>query len=675
MHSEPGPAEADSRNKESMDALRRSLGIGPDSATSGVDERRLADESFVARVVLRSERPALLGSASSGSTPATVSSATGAIARTNGSGGGNSGGNEAMIRQRLTSMWHNVKYGRTAWSIGESTSSAAGNFSKNSAVWLLGQCYHRRNHGRDESSPDSDDSAMIRAFSLDFSTRLWMTYRKDIEEFRGAAGMTSDCGWGCMIRSGQMIVANTLLLQRLGRHWRWKRSAQAAGGDPMRTSGVMTAMEMQEEMEHRHIVRLFGDSYQSPLSIHNLCDLAKESLGKRPGDWFGPASTAHLLKDAAKKAASYNHVLRDICIYVAQDCTVYRQDVTDLCQGRALMRKKSDSAGASSRTSHSSPAASEDYSVVELPDDYDGVLVPTEGRNPQTGSRLFGGVIEGVPYFDEETEDPEIGQDVEVVEREPYSLNQQVNIDGEVWVAEGPATPTPSPAPSAPSQSMVEGAAGRVYPDLSTLHESTNGERQRRRHPKFNSAKSLASEDDWTPVLILVPVRLGGEKLNPVYVPCLRSLLATDSCVGVIGGRPRHSLYFIGFQDDNLIHLDPHLVQDGVNVLGAKSTTFALDSFHCKTPRKLNVNKMDPSCCLGFFCPTRRAFDGWCEVVKELAVPPGMPNYPIFTTVEGRSKEQQDVRRLSLLEDDAIGEEAKAANADGLAASEDFVFL
>ena len=47
------------------------------------------------------------------------------------------------------------------------------------------------------------------------------------------------------------------------------------------------------------------------------------------------------------------------------------------------------------------------------------------------------------------------------------------------------------------------------------------------------------ADPDWTPVLLLIPVRLGGERLNPLYIPCLRALLASDSCVGIVGGRPR----------------------------------------------------------------------------------------------------------------------------------------
>lgn len=77
------------------------------------------------------------------------------------------------------------------------------------------------------------------AFIDDFDSRFWMTYRSEFEKipassdpkalaslslamrikssFGDQAGFTSDSGWGCMIRSGQSLLATTIALLRLGR--------------------------------------------------------------------------------------------------------------------------------------------------------------------------------------------------------------------------------------------------------------------------------------------------------------------------------------------------------------------------------------------------------------------------------------------------------------------------
>lgn len=66
-------------------------------------------------------------------------------------------------------------------------------------------------------------------------------------------------------------------------------------------------------------------------------------------------------------------------------------------------------------------------------------------------------------------------------------------------------------------------------------------------------SQSLHSTCSWRALILLVPVRLGVEKLNSVYGPCLTAVLTLENCIGIIGGRPKHSLYFVGFQG-KLLH-------------------------------------------------------------------------------------------------------------------------
>lgn len=85
--------------------------------------------------------------------------------------------------------------------------------------------------------------------------------------------------------------------------WRWKPSA------------------LEDDHRHRMIVRWFADQPKSgsPFSIHSLVSLGVPS-GKRAGDWYGPASTAHIISRAVKSAAAEHPQLRNLTVYVAQDC-------------------------------------------------------------------------------------------------------------------------------------------------------------------------------------------------------------------------------------------------------------------------------------------------------------------------------------------------------------------
>jgi len=149
-----------------------------------------------------------------------------------------------------------------------------------SSIWLLGREYSARpasrereaasvQHKEESDAPVKDEGSYIapertlnvsvnggretapsrtreeeaeggwpKEFLDDFESRPWMTYRSNFSAIKRSTdpkasasisfsvrlrsqldqgGFTSDTGWGCMIRSGQSVLANALVMLRLGR--------------------------------------------------------------------------------------------------------------------------------------------------------------------------------------------------------------------------------------------------------------------------------------------------------------------------------------------------------------------------------------------------------------------------------------------------------------------------
>lgn len=108
----------------------------------------------------------------------------------------------------------------------------------------------------------------------DVQSRLWCTYRRGFVPI-GTPQFTSDRGWGCMLRCGQMILAQALIGLHLGRDWFWTPECR----DPT----------------YLKIVRRFEDNRQNPFSIHTIA-LMGDSEDKRVGEWFGPNTVSQVLK-------------------------------------------------------------------------------------------------------------------------------------------------------------------------------------------------------------------------------------------------------------------------------------------------------------------------------------------------------------------------------------------
>ncbi|KAM4634607.1 cysteine protease atg4da [Polymixia lowei] len=384
------------------------------------------------------------------------------------------------LKSKLISAWNSVKYG---WSLKQKS-----HFSRSSPVTMLGHSYllsHQVERDR---------------FRRSFASLLWLTYRRSFPEL-GGCSLTTDSGWGCVLRTGQMLLAQGLLLHLLP-GWTWSLGHHGLRDDmdlpeshpadsgwnivevPKRRSRKMSLgslLDRRSEAIHRRVVSWFGDRPAAPFGVHQLVELGKSS-GKKAGDWYGPSIVAHILR----KAVAASGDVPNLAVYVAQDCTVYIEDVRRLC------------------------------------------------KQP-----LSGGCV--------------------------------------------------------------------------------------------------GTSQSWKSVIILVPVRLGGQDLNPSYITCVKKLLTLECCIGIIGGKPKHSLFFVGFQDNHLLYLDPHYCQPTVDTT---QDNFPLESFHCKYPRKMAFTRMDPSCTIGFYAKGQKDFESLCSAVSSV-LSTSAEKYPMFTFSEGRSQEEE----------------------------------
>ncbi|KAJ3599217.1 hypothetical protein NHX12_033180 [Muraenolepis orangiensis] len=398
-------------------------------------------------------------------------------------------GNEEVekLRTKFRSAWHNVKY--------------------KDQDTLAEACH--------EAWDEDLDRGNAEAFRRDFASRVWLTYREEFSPLPGST-LTSDCGWGCMLRAGQMMLAQALVLHFLGRDWTWPealrlesldaetRTASAAkrlvatlesslpGYHEPRSLRSLPRPQLQSqgpsqghgaaeeadrhlrELYHRTLVSWFGDSPGAQLGLHSLVRLGLE-LGKQAGDWYGPAVVAHILKRAVEEATEPG--LAGVTAYVSQDCTVYSTDIIDSHRSKAAAQ--------------SSPLDSQEGSAS----------VPLDSRA----------------------------------------------------------------------------------------------------------------------VIILVSVRLGGEKTNPEYFNFVKSVLSLEYCI-----------------DDSLIYMDPHYCQSFVDV---SPSTFPLQSYHCPSPKKMPFANLDPSCTIGFYSRTVQDYERISQDLSKLLRPSARDRYPAFTLVAGRGQD------------------------------------
>ncbi|XP_031278829.1 cysteine protease ATG4-like isoform X2 [Pistacia vera] len=140
---------------------------------------------------------------------------------------------------------------------------------------------------------------------------------------------------------------------------------------------------------------------------------------------------------------------------------------------------------------------------------------------------------------------------------------------------------------------------------------------------------------DWTPILLLVPLVLGLEKVNPRYIPSLRVTFTFPQSLGIMGGKPGASTYIVGVQEDSALYLDPHDVQPVVNV-SRDNLEVDTSSYHCDVVRHIHLDSIDPSLAIGFYCRDKDDFDDFCNRASKLA--DESDGAPLFTVTQTLKK-------------------------------------
>jgi cysteine protease ATG4 len=125
----------------------------------------------------------------------------------------------------------------------------------------------------------------------------------------------------------------------------------------------------------------------------------------------------------------------------------------------------------------------------------------------------------------------------------------------------------------------------------------------------------------WKPLIVLFPLRLGLDHMNPVYFESIKKIFQIKQTLGIVGGQIHHSLFFVGFQNEELFYLDPHYVQKISN---------NISTYHNSVPRKIKIQNFDPSLVTGFFCSNKEDWNDLLKKIKEMSA----YEFPIFTVLD-----------------------------------------
>ncbi|PJF16659.1 hypothetical protein PSACC_03528 [Paramicrosporidium saccamoebae] len=109
-------------------------------------------------------------------------------------------------------------------------------------------------------------------------------------------------------------------------------------------------------------------------------------------------------------------------------------------------------------------------------------------------------------------------------------------------------------------------------------------------------------------VLVWIPMRLGVDSLNDVYIGPIKALLGTVTLTSLtVRGRPNSALYFVGFENNDLLYLDPHYPRPAPR-----------ENVSCADLGRVAFYSIDPCLVAGFVISDADILAKWTEEIVQI---------------------------------------------------------
>ena len=389
----------------------------------------------------------------------------------------------------------------------------------------------------------------------DMKSRLWFTYRTGFAPIHGTC-YSSDPGWGCMLRCGQMILAQTLVMLIGSCSWSCgatEGGAQTIGGraetdmggaapsppctdeskrscgdraydrpvvkqqqpvvdeailcDQAATKSVLPCDDSQscQPLDEAALLALFADEADKPFSIHQIAIEGQRLGHAAAGSWLAPTQISQVLAALVRKAQ--HRQLRDAARSspgMSGVVEAQRSAAAECFRVSGMSPASAPDLGSSctnSTAAYGFRASSGGGAVAPLADGNGG----SDGRN----------YVQTKLHSDHDSADTYSGKTLghaSLRTGESACFSEMSQLTARVAAEMKPSracTPISAPcAPISPTSSM---------PAL-TVHVAMDGSLYR----EHVLAAASDTRGLWTPVLILIPMRLGLEAINEQYAPALR---------------------------------------------------------------------------------------------------------------------------------------------------------